>query len=135
MILYAAVRNGRLQFSLLGGAAVEIEVGSDELEQLVEYFISKTLSGWKVLPVGGTELPGGWDGHIMCSSSIDWAKDYGWPEETADPFIASAIKMAMERVHEMGRRFGPFIRFAMARSGLVYSEPSWFDDEKVVSSW
>jgi len=125
MMLYASVRGGHLQLGPLG-AGPEIIVAYDEFDRLVEYFLGKALAGIRLLPEGGSsELPDGWDGHIMCSSSIDFAHENGWPRQSAHEFIERAVKVAVSQLEYTASRFAPFIRFAMARRGKVWPTTVW----------
>lgn len=82
MRLYASVLNGKLRVGPITGFP-DIAVAPDDAgkAQLVAYFEKLTRDD-------------GWDGHVMNSSSMNFADEDGWPEETARPFLERCIRQA-----------------------------------------
>jgi hypothetical protein len=44
----------------------------------------------------GRMIAAGWDGDGECSSSCDFADEYGWPEDQVRTFIGKAFNAAQE---------------------------------------
>jgi hypothetical protein len=87
MRLYASVLNGQLRLGPIG-QPYEISVAPDNagLAKLTSYIEKKTLGGE-------------WDGHIICSSSMDFPEEDGWPAGNgAHYFVQVATRRAFKNI-------------------------------------
>lgn len=81
--LYAMVSRGRLLLHVQSGAGDADGVFKPEdADRLMMYFIGKF--------AGDT-----WDGHITNSSSMDFGKEDGWPEDDVRAFVETAVRDAV----------------------------------------
>lgn len=87
--LYAYISNGKLNLkpSSTRGLKPEISISFEEREKLVGYFADHIRSGR-------------WDGHILCSSSMDFANEDGWPEAEAREYLDDCVVEALMRLRK-----------------------------------
>ena len=89
MRLYAVCSDEQVHFCEMSASTSLEYIGSfyhHETDQFVDFLI------WMVRL--------GWSGSIMCSSSMDWSEEEGWPEEVANDWVERGIN-EMERRAEI----------------------------------
>jgi hypothetical protein len=91
MRLFAAIESGKLTLSPLSLSdrkrVPAVAVSFEERAKLVDYFV-------------GLVKAQTWDGHVMCSSSMDFASEDGWPEPDARDYMDDCVIEALERIRK-----------------------------------
>jgi hypothetical protein len=87
MRLYASIEDGKLAIGPLssGRRNPAVRISYEERAKLVDYFV--ILVRTKV-----------WDGHVMCSSSMDFANEDGWPQPEAREYLDQCVLEALELI-------------------------------------
>lgn len=89
MRLIAHISEGKLCVRPLSSPFKDpkVSVSFDEKEKLVGYFADLVKTNT-------------WDGHVMCSSSMDFANEEGWPEPEAREYLDECVIQALEQVRK-----------------------------------
>lgn len=84
--IYASVKDGKIHLRWLG---------TEDGNLIAEPFGHK-IGEWRRLVVFFMGLVASyrWDGHLVFSSSMNWPRESGWPDDGANEFVASAVKRA-----------------------------------------
>ena len=91
MTLWAWVEKGRFRLSNLREQKLLASFGPKDGEKLARFVLNLVVNGQ-------------WTGRVLSSSSMDWAKDDGWPEATAWPFVEKAMKRMQELAEAEGAK-------------------------------
>lgn len=80
MRLYFGISKGKLEVTDLDGGPERLlgAFGKLDRARFVE-FLRDTIKR-------------GWDGHVMTSSSMNHAEEYGWPDDDPEDFVRSCIR-------------------------------------------